>query len=81
MSDGAVSARTSPGAAPAASCRVVVDSSYERWEVYEFPANGAPGDRPSLVFESRDVVRRVRDFPADWPWLSDEELYALSWRR
>jgi hypothetical protein len=75
------SSRSSVDATPAAPGRVIIDSSSRRWAVYEFPANGAPGDRPSLVFESRDAVRRVRDFPADWRWFSDEELHALSWRR
>jgi hypothetical protein len=50
------------------------------WLVYEFPA--MPFDRrstPSLIFESETTVRRVRDFPANWRTLSDEELLALSW--
>ena len=34
---------------------------------------------PSLVFESETAVRRVRDFPADWRKLSDDDLFALSW--
>jgi hypothetical protein len=33
----------------------------------------------SLVFESDNFIRRVRDFPADWRKLSDDELLALSW--
>ena len=33
-----------------------------------------------LVFESADVMRRVRDFPADWITLRDEDIYALSLR-
>jgi hypothetical protein len=50
------------------------------WLVYELPA--MPFDRrstPSLVFESDNAVRRVRDFPSDWRALTDEELFALSW--
>jgi hypothetical protein len=35
---------------------------------------------PDLIFDSAGAVRRVRDYPADWFDLSDEELYALSWR-
>ena len=36
---------------------------------------------PDLVFESADVVRRVRSYPADWFTLSDEALFAISHRR
>lgn len=34
--------------------------------------------RPDLVFESDRAVRRVRDYPANWMELSDEELLAVS---
>ena len=34
----------------------------------------------SLVFLAQDRVRRVRDYPADWPTLSPDELEALSWQ-
>lgn len=37
--------------------------------------------RATLIFESADVVRRVRDFPPDWMTCSDGELYELSLRR
>ena len=33
----------------------------------------------SLVFSSEGAMRRVRNYPADWMDLSDEELIALSW--
>ena len=59
--------------------RIVINE--ETWLVYELPA--LPFDRrntPSLVFESKDVVRRVRNYPADWRTLSEDELFALSWR-
>jgi hypothetical protein len=51
------------------------------WQVYEL---AAPYDRrsiPSLVFEADDMVRRIRNYPADWRRLSDETLMALSWNR
>jgi len=32
------------------------------------------------VFESDQVVRRVRDYPANWRDLSDDDLLALSWQ-
>lgn len=58
--------------------RTVVSDGVE-WRVFELP----PGvyDRrgsASLVFESSDAFRRVRDFPANWRVLDDERLYAVS---
>ena len=58
--------------------QIIVDGVL--WLVYELPA--MPFDRrssTSLVFESDQAVRRVRDFPSDWRSLSDDELLALSW--
>ena len=52
-----------------------------RWSVYELTEG--PYDRrsaSSLVFECEQMMRRVRDFPAEWRALSDEDLFALSWR-
>ena len=52
------------------------------WLVYELPP--MTFDRrnsPSLVFETDDTLRRVREFPADWRGLSDDDLFALSWKR
>lgn len=37
--------------------------------------------RPDLVFECEHAIRRVRDYPADWHELSDEQLFALSLNR
>ena len=51
------------------------------WLVYELPP--MVFDRrnsPSLVFETDGTVRRVRNYPQSWRDLSDDELYALSWR-
>lgn len=50
------------------------------WLVYELPPSRF--DRrasPSLVFESDMTVRRVRNYPAGWRDLGDDELIALSW--
>lgn len=63
-----------------AAGRTLVGDGME-WRVYELP----PGvyDRrgsASLVFESSDAFRRVRDFPADWRALSDADLYQISFR-
>ena len=62
--------------------RVIVDSEGRTWIVREMP----PGtyDRrgaPSLVFVTDDVMRRVRNYPADWHGRSDAELYEISFRR
>ena len=54
----------------------------ERWRVYERPPELYDRRQaPSLVFESRTAIRRVREYPHDWMALSDEELLRLSWRR
>ena len=58
--------------------RLIVD--YVAWLVYELPP--APYDRrctPSLIFENEYVIRRVRNFPAEWRALTDDELFKLSW--
>jgi len=50
------------------------------WSVYELPASSF--DRrmsASLIFESEQTIRRVRNFPSAWRELSDEELLNLSW--
>lgn len=50
----------------------------EDWLVYELLM---PYDRrgPTLVFESENIVRRVRSYPPNWRDLPDLELFALSW--
>ena len=50
-----------------------------QWIVYEVAV--PPFDRRGgthLIFESPEVVRRVRLFPSDWKTLTDTDLYALS---
>jgi hypothetical protein len=49
-------------------------AGFQVWTVYEDDEHG-----PALVFECEGVARRVRNFPANWRELADEELYALSW--
>jgi hypothetical protein len=49
------------------------------WIVREVPA--PVFDRRGgthLIFEGAEVMRRVRNFPADWLTLPDDSLYALS---
>ena len=50
------------------------------WRVFELAPT--PYDRrqsPSLVFESDTAFRRVRNYPASWRALSDDDLFLLSW--
>jgi len=50
-----------------------------RWIVQEVDA--PPFDRRGgrhLVFDGESIMRRLRQFPADWFDLSDGDLYALS---
>lgn len=59
-----------------------VHASDGYWRVYE--VESGPYDRrsgPSLIFESDGVLRRVRDYPANWRELPDAELMEVSWRR
>jgi hypothetical protein len=50
-----------------------------RWFVYELPAALDRRYKPSLVFESDTVIRRVRSFPQNWRELADDALATLSW--
>jgi hypothetical protein len=53
-----------------------------RWHVSE--VGPPPYDRrgsSTLVFYTDETMRRVRQFPANWHTLSDDELYALSMGR
>lgn len=60
--------------------RVLFDpATSAQWVVVEI--RDAPYDRRggrSLVFSTDGVMRRVRNYPANWFTLSDEELLALS---
>ena len=62
-----------PGESPR---RIVIDGNGRKWLVYEAPL---AYDRrfSSLVFESDDIVRRFRNFPAEWATLSVEALVQL----
>ncbi|MBW8838778.1 MAG: hypothetical protein JF602_02825 [Gemmatimonadetes bacterium] len=51
------------------------------WWVYEDVRTEAPFHGPALLFKGDHVARRIREYPARWRDLSDEELYALSWSR
>jgi hypothetical protein len=58
--------------------RVIVVNDV-RWLVYEHVAPLDRRSRPSLVFESDDTIRRIRQVPPDWREWSDDRLFALSW--
>lgn len=63
------------------SCRALRSDDGREWAVYTIPA--ANYDRRGglcLLFDSVDVMRRLRDFPDNWYELPDAELYALSLR-
>lgn len=49
-----------------------------RWLVRESTYSTDRRSGPCLIFDAETVIRRVRQFPADWHLLSDDELYALS---
>jgi hypothetical protein len=51
----------------------------ERWLVYEHVPVLDRRSGPTLVFESDDVMRRVRAFPSGWRELDDDQLLAVSW--
>ncbi len=54
----------------------------EAWVVYERAPEVQDRNRdPSLVFESRSAIRRVRHYPVDWYTMSDAALRTLSWTR
>ena len=58
--------------------RALVAPDGTRWEVYERPAVSYD-PRPSLIFDSERLVRRVRQYPESWRTVTADELYRLSW--
>lgn len=81
MSDFSKSGSPPRTAGEEAPVRMFVDREGTRWQVSERPF--ADYDRRrgvSLIFASDGAVRRVREYPADWMSLSDDELLALSWK-
>ena len=81
MTDSAESGPPTQADSAAFRVRVYVDGDGTRWQVSERPF--ADYDRRrglSLIFASDSAVRRVREYPANWFTLSDEELRQLSWK-
>ncbi len=60
--------------------RTVFDGTHV-WTVYEHTPRYDRRGSPTLVFDSPEVVRRVRSFPVDGYALPDEELAALAGTR
>ena len=68
--------RISSGESPV---RIFTDRDHRRWTVREMATNQYDRrDARDLVFMSKDIARRVRNYPRDWHLLDDERLYALS---
>jgi hypothetical protein len=80
MSDFVDDSSAVPARSSESISRVFYSADGTRWHVSERPFGDYDRRRGvSLIFASDFAVRRVRDFPADWHALSDEELLALSW--
>lgn len=61
--------------------RTLFDAEGVQWRIFEQAFSDY--DRRnglSLIFASDSAVRRVRDYPASWFDLPDDELLMLSWR-
>lgn len=59
---------------------LIITLDHEEWRIYELgPASYDRRGGNTLVFESDGVIRRVRNYPADWRSLSIADLLALSW--
>jgi hypothetical protein len=59
--------------------RHLVDALGREWHVYERregPGSPSP-DRPSLVFDTEGIVRRLWQYPQGWRDLPDDALLAL----
>src|SRR3954452_7531863 len=59
--------------------RSITDHEGRRWTVFESPST-YDRRKLSLVFYSLDVIRRVRNYPADWHEWTDAALLDLSMR-
>lgn len=60
--------------------RSFLDSEGSQWRVFEQVFSDYDRRRGmSLIFASDSAVRRVRDYPADWFDLPDDQLLTLSW--
>jgi hypothetical protein len=56
--------------------RHYIDRAGVMWRAWE---RRRPEQPPALVFESRNAIRLVRDYPDNWHTLPTAALEALSW--
>lgn len=64
---------------PAPRTRVIVDDDGRIWTVEQLrPGPTDPIQKPSLLFTTDNLMRRIRAFPDNWHSLADTDLYALS---
>ena len=59
--------------------RYLVDAQSRQWHVYE-RTSGEPSPitgRPSLVFDTEGIVRRLWRYPSSWAALPDADLLGL----
>ena len=59
--------------------RQIIDAQGREWRVYERTASdhSPMTGRPSLVFDTEGIVRRLWRYPAEWASLSDADLLGL----
>jgi len=71
--DASSTARAEPG-----RVRRFVDDAGVAWRVFEHVPEVGRRGQPSLIFESSNVLRRVRGYPENWHELADDQLTRLS---
>jgi hypothetical protein len=59
--------------------RHLVDAEGREWRIYERASGerSPAGGRPSLVFDTDGIVRRLWRYPASWSALPDADLLRL----
>jgi hypothetical protein len=60
--------------------RQFTDSEGRFWEVHEERAGSFDRRGPSLIFETDNIIRRVRNYPSDWFQWDEAHLEELSKR-
>ena len=69
---------TAAAGAPLGPVRRFVDDDGVHWRAFEHHAPLDRRSQSSLIFESAQVLRRVRGYPENWYELPDEQLVRLS---
>jgi hypothetical protein len=60
--------------------REILDARGRLWRVYLRADALDRRSSPSLVFDCAEIIRLVRDFPADWDGMPDDELMLIAER-